>query len=273
MRERVLRAGHGMGMVDFDELWRYRELFGFLIWRDIIVRYKQAVLGITWAVLQPVLTVAIFTFILGYLAKIPSGGQPYVVLAMAGLLPWNYFAAAMGESSNSVVGAARIITKVYFPRLIIPLSTAMNGILDFCIGCGLLFTLMLWNAVPFTWYLLLIPPFFVCAVIAAMAIGLWMSALSVRFRDVKYIVPFFTRIGIYASPVAFSSALVPEKWRLLYSLNPMVGVIDGFRWAVFGAEFQPYWPGFALSMGIVVLLFVSGMYFFKTMERSFGDLI
>jgi lipopolysaccharide transport system permease protein len=270
---RVLRARRGYIAVDLPELWRYRELFLFLAWRDILVRYKQTALGIAWAILQPVLTTVVFVVIFGKLAKFPSLDAPYPVLIFAGLLPWQFFSNALSESSNSLVASARIITKVYFPRLIVPASAVLSGAVDALIALAILFGMMLYYGVPFTPNLLLLPAFLAFACLAALGAGTWLSALNVRYRDVRYIVPFFTRIGLYASPVGFISDVVPDSWRLWYSLNPMVGVIDGFRWCILGAQFEPHWPGFWLSAAVAALLLVTGVFYFRNTERTFADVI
>jgi lipopolysaccharide transport system permease protein len=271
--ERTIRARHGLVAIDGAELWRYRELFFFLSWRDILIRYKQTYLGIAWAVLQPVLTMLVFTVIFGQLAKFPSNGMPYAIITFVGLLPWQFFSNALSESSNSVVASANIISKVYFPRLIIPASAVLSGLIDFAIALVILGGLMLWYQVPPQPLLFLLPAFFLVAFVASLAMGTWLSALNVRYRDVKYIVPFFTRLGLYVSPVGFLSSIVPEHWRFWYSLNPMVGVIDGFRWCVLGPGFEPYWPGFWASIAMVVFLLVFGVLYFRSTEKSFADVI
>ncbi len=271
--KRLLRPRRGLVSLNLGELWRYRELFWFLAWRDVLVKYKQTYLGVAWAILQPLLTVIIFSLVFGKAAKFPTNGAPYVILTFAALLPWQFFSNALGDSSNSLVASAHMISKVYFPRLIIPSSAVLSGIIDFIIGLGLLFVLMLCYKVPFRPTLLLIPFFFAVATAAAFSAGIWLSALHVKYRDVKYIVPFFTRMGLYASPVGFLSTIVPLKWRFLYNLNPMVGVIDGFRWCVLGSDFKPYWPTFAISISVTILLLVSGVLYFRSTEKTFADLI
>lgn len=271
--ERIIKPKHGLVAVDFNELWRYRELFGFLAWRDILVRYKQTAIGILWAVIQPVLTMIVFTVIFGRVAKLPSAGAPYAVMIFAALLPWQFFANAMSFSSQSLVGSANMIQKVYFPRLIIPASSTISGALDFAISFVILLVLMLWYGVTFRVHLLLLPLFFMIGFFAAFGVGLWLSALNVKYRDVKYVVPFMVRMGLYVSPVGFMSSVVPEKYRFWYSLNPMVGVIDGFRWAILGPDFEPYWPGFWASTAVVLVVLVTGAYFFRFTEKTFADLI
>lgn len=272
--ERVLRPRRGLAHLDFAELWRYRELFGFLAWRDILLRYKQTYLGVAWAVLQPVLSMVVFTILFGRLAKFPSNGAPYAVIVLAGLLPWQLFSNALSESSNSLVASARIISKVYFPRLIIPASAVLSGFIDALIGLAILLLVMPFYGVAFRPLLLLLPVFFALAFLAALAAGIWFSALNVKYRDVKYVVPFITRIGLYVTPVAFLwTKLVPENWRFWYSLNPLVGVIDGFRWCILGPAFEPFWPGFWISTAVTVLLLVSGLFFFRRTERTFADIV
>jgi len=270
---RIIRPRHGLAALDWRELWRFRELFLFLVWRDILVRYKQAYLGIAWAVLQPVLTTLVFTILFGYLAKFKENGIPYSVLVMAGLLPWQFFANALSESSQSLISSERLITKVYFPRLIVPSSAVVTGLVDFGIGLCLLAILMLANGVAFTPALLMLPLFFFVAFLAALAAGLWFSALNVKYRDVKYIVPFLVRIGMYVSPVGFVSTKVPEQWRFIYSMNPMVGVIDGFRWCILGPAFEPNWTAFAISIGVILVMLAGGAIYFRSTERTFADVI
>ncbi|HEY2343553.1 MAG TPA: ABC transporter permease, partial [Chthoniobacteraceae bacterium] len=229
--ERLIRPRKGISPIDFPEIWRYRELFWFLAWRDVLVRYKQTYLGVAWAVIQPLLTALVFSLIFGRAGagKFPTNGAPYMVLTFAALVPWQFFSNALGDSSNSLVTSAHMISKVYFPRVIVPSSAVLGGSIDFLIGMVLLFALMIWYHVPFTLTLLLLPFFVAVAIAAAFSAGIWLSALNVKYRDVKYIVPFFTRVGLYVSPVGFLSSIVQGKWRFLYHLNPMVGVIDGFR--------------------------------------------
>lgn len=271
--ERVIRAHRGLVALNFRELWRYRELFLFLAWRDILVRYKQTFLGIAWAVLQPLLTTLVFTIVFEKLGKFPSNGMPYPVLTFTALLPWQFFANALSESSNSLVASSNMISKIYFPRLIVPASAVLSGLVDFAVGFVILIGLMVYYGVGFHPNLLLFPLFFLIAFAAAFAAGVWLSALNVKYRDVKYIVPFFTRIGLYACPVGFLSSVVPEHWRFWYNLNPMVGVIDGFRWCVLGPGFEPYWPGLLASVGGIVLLTLTGLFYFRNTERKFADII
>lgn len=255
------------------DLWRYRELFYFLAWRDILVRYKQTAIGIAWALIRPFLTMVVFTVVFGQLARLPSEGDaPYAILVFAAMLPWQFFANSLSESSNSLIANANLVSKVYFPRLVVPTSAVVVSFVDFLISGMILLGVMAWyNYVP-SWRIVTLPLFVAIAFAAAMGAGLWLCSLNVQYRDFRYIVPFVVQFGLYVSPVGFSSNIVPEQWRLLYSLNPMVGVIDGFRWAIIGGE-GLYWPGFLLSLGLVGLLLVSGIWYFRRMERTFADVI
>ena len=257
----------------WQDLWRYRELFYFLAWRDILVRYKQTAIGVAWALIRPVLTMIVFTVVFGKLAKLPSGGVPYPILVFSAMLPWQFFANALSECSNSLITNANLISKVYFPRLVVPTSAVIVSFVDFLISGIILLGLMAWYDFVPSWRILTLPLFILIAFAAAMGAGLWLAALNVKYRDFRYIVPFIIQFGLYVSPVGFSSSIVPESWRWLYSLNPMVGVIDGFRWAILGGETQLYLPGFLLSAGFVVLLLVSGIQYFRAYERSFADVI
>ncbi|MEH2443109.1 ABC transporter permease [Nostoc sp.] len=258
----------------WKDLWRYRELFYFLAWRDILVRYKQTMIGMLWALIRPFLTMIVFSVIFGNLAKLPSEGTaPYPILVFAALLPWQFFSSALSECSNSLISNANLISKVYFPRLIVPASSVIVSFVDFLVSAIILLGLMAWyNFVP-NWQILLLPLFIGIAFAASLGVGLWLAALNVEYRDFRYIVPFIVQFGLYVSPVGFSSSIVPEQWRLLYYLNPMVGVIDGFRWAILGGDSKLYWTGFTLSLGLVALLLVSGIWYFRKMERTFADVI
>jgi lipopolysaccharide transport system permease protein len=270
--EILIRAGRTERQY-WKDLWKYRELFYFLAWRDILVRYKQTAIGFAWALIRPFLTMVVFTVVFGNLAKLPSEGAPYPILVFAAMLPWQFFANALSECSNSLISNANLISKVYFPRLIVPTSAVIVSFVDFMISGIILLGLMAWyNFVP-TWRILTLPGFIGIAFAASIGAGLWLAALNVEYRDFRYIVPFIVQFGLYISPVGFSSGIVPEKWRLVYSLNPMVGVIDGFRWAILGGQATIYWPGFLLSSGLVALLFVSGIWYFRKMERRFADVI
>jgi lipopolysaccharide transport system permease protein len=257
----------------WKDIWRYRELFYFLAWRDILVRYKQTAIGIAWALIRPFLTMVVFSVVFGGLAKLPSEGVPYPILVFSAMLPWQFFANSLSECSNSLIGNANLISKVYFPRLVVPVSAVVVSFVDFLISGMILLGLMAWyNYVP-TWRILLLPVFIAIAFAASMGAGLWLASLNVKYRDFRYIVPFIVQFGLYISPVGFSSNIVPAQWRFIYSLNPMVGVIDGFRWSILGGDFKLYWPGFTLSMALVLLLLVSGISYFRKMERTFADVI
>lgn len=257
----------------WQDLWRYRELFYFLAWRDILVRYKQTMIGMAWALVRPLLTMIVFTIIFGKIAKLPSQGVPYPVLVFAAMLPWQFFASSLAECSNSLIGNANLISKVYFPRLVVPTSTVIVSFVDFLISGVMMLGLMIIYDVTPTWRLLCLPLLIVIAFMAAMGGGLLLSALSVAYRDFRYVVPFIIQFGLYVSPVGFSSAVVPEQWRLLYSLNPMVSVIEGFRWAILGGSVSLYWPGFWLSIALVFCLFGLGIQYFRRYEKTFSDII
>ena len=270
--ELIIEAGRAEKQY-WKDIWRYRELFYFLAWRDILVRYKQTVIGVAWALIRPFLTMIVFTVVFGNLAKLPSEGAPYPILVFSAMLPWQFFANSLSESSNSLISNANLISKVYFPRLVVPTSAVVVSFVDFMISGIILVGLMAWFDFVPGWRILTLPVFIAIAFIASMGAGLWLCSLNVQYRDFRYIVPFIVQFGLYISPVGFSSSIVPEKWRLLYSINPMVGVIDGFRWAILGGESQIYWPGFALSMGLVLVMFVTGVRYFRKMERTFADVI
>jgi lipopolysaccharide transport system permease protein len=255
------------------DIWRFRELFYVLAWRDVSVRYKQTVVGIAWAVVRPALSTVVLTIVFGKLGKLPSGGTPYAVLVLTGMLPWQLFSSALTESSGSLLSNSNLITKVYFPRLIIPGSSLITSLVDFSISLVILAALMIGYRVVPGWQIVFLPLFVLMALLAAAAMGTWISALNVKYRDFAYVVPFLTQLGLYISPVGFSSSLVPSKWRLLYSLNPMVGVIDGFRWSILGGSVPIQWPGFLISLSIVVLGVVAGFAYFRRTERSFADVI
>lgn len=256
------------------DLWRYRELFQVLAWRDISVRYKQTIIGVAWAVIRPFLTMVVFTVIFGKVAKLPTEGTaPYALLVFAGMLPWTFFSTALAEASNSLIGNANLISKVYFPRLIVPTATVVVALVDFLISFTVLAAMMVWYQFLPGWQILLLPAFILLAFLASLGPGLWITALNVKYRDFRYIIPFLVQFGLYVSPVGFSSSVVPEKWRLLYSLNPMVGVIDGFRWCLLRGESAIYWPGFYMSLGVTVFFLWLGIRQFRKMEKTFADLI
>lgn len=255
------------------DLWRYRELFYFLAWRDILVRYKQTMIGIAWSIVRPLLTMIVFTIVFGKIAKLSSQGAPYPILVFCAMLPWQFFANSFIESSNSLIGNANLISKVYFPRLIIPSSAVIVSFVDFLISLAILAILMGFYRFTPSRQILCLPIFFFIIVLISFGSGLLVSALNVKYRDFRYIVPFIVQLGLYISPVGFSSDVVPEKWRLLYSINPMVGVIDGFRWAIIGGNYSVYWSGFALSLLFALVLVVFSFHYFRKAERFFADVI
>jgi lipopolysaccharide transport system permease protein len=255
------------------DLWRYRELFFFLAWRDILVRYKQTVIGIVWALGRPLITMLVFTLVFSKLAKLPSEGVPYPILVFAALLPWQFFASAFSGAGDSLISNAGMISKVYFPRLVISASAVIVSFVDFLISGIILVGLMIWYGFAPNLRLLTLPLFIFVAFAAAMGTGLWFAALNVKYRDFRIIVPFVVQFGLYISPVGFSSTIVPEQWRLLYSMNPMVGVIDGFRWAILGGNTRLYWPGFLLSLALVLVILVTGILYFRKTEKTFADVI
>ncbi|ELS02151.1 ABC-type polysaccharide/polyol phosphate export system, permease component [Xenococcus sp. PCC 7305] len=256
------------------DLWRYRELFYFLAWRDILVRYKQTVIGMAWALIRPFLTMIVFTVVFGKIAKLPSEGDaPYAILVFAAMLPWQFFANSLAECSNSLISNSNLISKVYFPRLIVPTSAVVVSFVDFLISGMILLGLMAWYDFVPSWRIITLPLFIAIAFAASIGAGLWLASLNVQYRDFRYIVPFIVQFGLYVSPVGFSSNIISKQWRLLYSLNPMVGVIDGFRWAILGNESHIYVPGFFLSLGLVIILFIGGIWYFRKMERTFADVI
>lgn len=267
-----IQARSGWRALNLAEIWRYRELLWFLAWRDIKIRYKQTVLGAGWAIIQPLFTMIVFSIFFGRLAKVPSDGQPYPVFALCALVPWQLFAYALTQSSNSVVAEQRLITKVYFPRLIIPIASVLSGLIDFLIAFALLLVFMAWYDVYPGWAILTVPLFALLAIATALAVGLWLSALNVQYRDFRYTVPFLTQFWMFASPVAYSSSLVPEDWRMWYGLNPMAGVIEGFRWALLGGT-ECAWGTLAVSILTVSMLLVGGVYYFRRMERTFADIV
>ena len=258
----------------WPDLWRYRELFFILAWRDVSVRYKQTVVGAAWAFIRPFLTLVVFTVLFGNLAKLPPPpGMPYAVVVISGLLPWTLFAAVMGDASNSVIANGNLISKVYFPRLIVPMSTIVVALIDFAVSLSILAGVMIWYGVLPSWQLLLLPFFVVLALLTAIGPALWAAAIIVKYRDFRFIIPFMLQFGLYVSPVGFSSDVVPSHWRLLYSLNPMVGVIDGFRWCIIGGESPIYLPGMVLSMAVVAFFLWLGIRTFRSTERGFADVI
>jgi lipopolysaccharide transport system permease protein len=268
----VIQPSKGFMRLNLGEVWAYRELLYFLVWRDIKVRYKQTALGAAWAIIQPVMTMVVFSVFFGRLAKVPSDGIPYPVFAFAALLPWQLFAFSLTESSNSLVGSQNLITKVYFPRLVIPLSSVLAGVVDFGIAFVVLLGLMVYYGIRPTMAVVFLPLFMLLALATALSVGLWFSALNVKYRDVRYTIPFLAQFWMFATPVAYSSTLVPEKWRTLYGLNPMAGVVEGFRWALLGKSGGPgglLW----VSVAAVVLLLTGGLFYFRRTEATFADIV
>lgn len=271
----VIEPSRGVAALQLGALWEYRELLGFLVWRDVKVRYKQTALGVAWIILQPLTSMVIFSVLFGYLLQAPSNGVPYPIFAYAGLLPWTYFAGSLTRAAQSLVGSANLITKVYFPRLVIPLSGVVGGLVDFGVASLVLAGLMVWYRVPPTANIVWLPAFLLLAMATALGFGLWLGALNVRYRDVNYLVPFLVQIWMYGTPVIYSVTLIPERYRWLLALNPMTGVVEGFRWALLGGVMDADPPGalFAVSVVITLIVLVSGAIFFRSTERTFADII
>ena len=273
MSEIIIEAGRTEKNY-WGDLWRYRELFLILAWRDLSVRYKQTIIGIFWAILRPLLTMIVFTVIFSRIAKLPSDGSaPYALMVFAAMLPWSLFSSSLTESSNSLIDNTNLISKVYFPRLIMPAATLITAFVDFLISFIILIGMMVYYQFAPGWHMLLLPFFIILALLASLGPGLWITALNVKYRDFRYVIPFVVQFGLYVSPVGFSSKVVPEQWRLLYSLNPMVGVIDGFRWCILGGDSPIYVPGFVLSLAIITFFLYLGVARFRKMEKTFADLI
>lgn len=267
----VLRASRGWVSINWRELWEYRELLYFLVWRDLKVRYKQTIVGASWAIIQPVCMMIVFSVVFGKLAKLPSQGLPYPVFNYSALLPWQFFAKALTEASTSLVMNERIIGKVYFPRILVPTAVTMAGLVDFLIAFVVLVVLMVYYGITPTWAIFLTPVFLLVTIITALGLAFWLSALDVEFRDVRYTLPFLTQLWFFATPIAYSSAeLVPERWQTLYGLNPMVGVVEGFRWSLLGTP-APNFAMLGVSAATVVVIFVGGVMFFRRMERTLAD--
>lgn len=267
----ILEPSRGWMSLNLGELWDYRDLLYFLAWRDVKVRYKQTVLGIAWAVLQPLLTMAVFTLLFSRLAKIPSDGVPYPVFAYCALLPWTLFVRALTEAGNSLVGNQNLITKVYFPRLVVPIAAVLSGLVDFAVSFLLMIVLMAWYGMVPTVAVIALPLFMVMALATSLGVGLWLSALNVQYRDIRYAIPFLAQLWLFLTPVAYPASLVPEQWRALFGLNPMAGVIEGFRWALLGTA--PPTEILMTSVPVVVVLFVTGLYYFRRMESVFADVV
>jgi lipopolysaccharide transport system permease protein len=273
MEETIIEAGRAERHY-WRDLWQYRELFRVLTWRDVAVRYKQTVIGAVWALIRPFLTMIVFTVIFGKLANLPSvGTAPYAIMVFAGMLPWTFFSSALSDASNSLVGNANLISKVYFPRLIVPMAAVGVAFVDFTINFVMMVALMIWYRFLPGWQIVLLPGFVALALLAGLGPGLWLTALNVKYRDVRYIIPFLVQLGLYASPVGYSSDIIPQQWRLLYSLNPIVGVIDGFRWCILGGQSQLYLPGFLLGLVVTAFFLWLGIRQFRKMEKGFADLM
>ena len=256
------------------DLWRYRELFYVLAWRDVAVRYKQTVIGVAWALIRPFLTMVVFTIVFGKLAKLPTDGSaPYALMVFAGMLPWTFFSGAVTDAAASLLSNANLISKIYFPRLIIPAATVIVALFDFLIGFMVLIALMIWYRFMPGWQILLLPFFVVLAFMASLGLGVWVTALNIKYRDFRYVIPFIVQLGLYISPIGFSTSIIPEQWRLAYSINPMVGIIDGFRWCLLGGQTQIYQPSLWLSIAMSTAMLVLGVRQFRRMENSFADLI
>lgn len=268
----VIEPRKGVFHLDLKSIWEYRELLYFLVWRDLKLRYKQTSIGIGWTVLQPLIAMVIFTVIFGHFAKIPSDGVPYPIFAFCGLLPWTYFATALNRCMVSVVADAQLVSKIFFPRLLLPIAGTISGVIDFFISLGLFLGLMVWYGFVVTWWLLTLPLFLMLALLTALAVGLWVSALNVRYRDVTYTIPFLIQAWMFASPVIYPVSMIPEKYRSLYSLNPMAGVIEGFRWALLGKA-NPDFSVMAVSVVVVIGVLAGGLVFFRRMERTFADIV
>ena len=272
MQELVIEAGRAERHY-WRDLWRYRELFYFLAWRDILIRYKQTVVGTTWALIRPFLTMLVLSVVFGRLANMPSGGVPYPILVFCGVLPWQFFSTAVSECANSLIGNSALISKIYFPRMAVPASSVITSLLDFLLSAGLLGLLMVWYQYLPGPRVVFLPFFVLMALGAALGMGLWISALTVRYRDFRFIVPFLVQFGLYISPVGFTTDVVPKEWRLIYSVNPIVGVIDGFRWAILRDNAPLFWPGFLSSLTIIAVLLGTGIHYFRRTERTFADII
>ncbi len=268
----IVEPTRGWAAINLRELWEYRDLLFFLAWRDVSVRYKQTVLGATWVVLQPLLTMAVFTFIFGRLANVPSEGVPYPVFCFSALLPWQYFSSTLNNSANSLVNNANLISKVYFPRLLIPLSSMFPTLVDFGLSFVVLLVLLFYYKINLTGKVVWLPAFVLLLIMTTLGISLWFSAWNIRYRDVRYIVPFITQFGLFVSPVVYPISVVPERWRLIYAINPMVGVIEGCRWSLLGKETLPA-KVVALSVAVSVLVLVGGAFHFRRAEREFADIV
>lgn len=274
----ILKPTQGWSALNLGDLWRYRELIYFLIWRDIKVRYKQTALGAAWAIIQPFFTMVVFTIFFGKLAKVPSDNVPYPIFSYTALLPWGLFAKALSDAGRSMVANRSMITKVYFPRLVIPLASVLSGLVDFGIAFLVLIGMMVYYSYTgqfefvFSWALLTLPFFLLLALITALGVGLWLSALNVIYRDINYILPFLTQFWLFITPIAYPSSMIPTSWQMIYALNPMAGVVEGFRWALLGVDTAPG-PMLAVSTTIAIILLITGLFYFRRMERTFADMV
>jgi lipopolysaccharide transport system permease protein len=266
----VIKPTSGWAALDLRDMWLYRELIFFMTWRDLKVRYKQTLLGVGWAILQPFLTMVVFSIFFGNLAQVPSDGVPYPIFSFTALIPWTLFSKALQDASRSLVANSHMITKVYFPRMILPVSSVLAGVVDFLIAFVVLLGMMVYFRITPTANVWALPLFLLLAIIIAIAVGLWLSALNVLYRDINYILPFLTQFWMYLTPIAYPSSMVPEQWRIVYALNPMTGVVEGFRWALLGTDQAPGMMTL-VSAGVAIVLLISGMFYFKRMERLFAD--
>ncbi len=267
-----IQPSHGWVALKLRELWEYRELLYFLTWRDIKVRYKQTILGAAWAIIQPFMTMVVFTLFFGNLAKVPSDGVPYPIFSYAALVPWTFFANGLTNSSNSLVQSANLIKKIYFPRLTMPVATVLSGVIDFILSFIVLLGMMLVYGIMPTINVIWLPFFLLLALVTSLGVGLWLSAMNVQFRDVRYVVPFLTQLWMFATPIAYPSSIVPAQWQMIYALNPMVGVVEGFRWALLGTETTPG-PMVLVSSMAAIMILISGAYYFRRMEKTFADVV
>lgn len=272
LRHKRIEPSTGFVQLKLRELWEYRELFYFLIWRDIVVRYKQTALGVAWAVIQPVMTMVVFSIFFGKLGKMPSDNLPYPIFSFAALVPWTLFANGLTQGTNSLVGSSNLIKKVYFPRLIIPTATVMAGIVDFAIALGVLVIMMIGYGIVPTVNIVWLPVFLILTLVTSLGVSLWLSALNVRYRDVKYVIPFLVQIWLFATPIAYSSSLLSEPWKTVYGLNPMVGVVEGFRWALLGTDSSPGMMVMVSGIAAFVMMF-TGVIYFRKMEKTFADVV
>jgi lipopolysaccharide transport system permease protein len=271
LRTVVIKPSKGMGLLNLGDLWTYRELIGFMTWRDVIVRYKQTFLGVAWAILRPFLSMVVFTIFFGNLAQVPSDGIPYPIFSYTALLPWELFSKALSDASRSLVQNSNMITKIYFPRMILPLASVLAGVVDFAIAFVVLIGMMFYYNIAPTSNIIFLPLFILLALVTSFGTGLWLSAANVAYRDVNYVLPFLTQMWMFITPIVYPSSMVPEQWQVIYSLNPMAGVVNGFRWALLGTE--PPAPTMWISVGVAIILLISGLFYFKKMERQFADLV